>query len=97
MKIEEPDDLELALMDRYNMTGFVGCGPLTQFQQSAVVAHERYEAERNAEYEREQQHGGRSKCVRCGEYAVEHRVVNERQDPTSVGFCQGCGYVDYPI
>lgn len=54
-------------------------------------AYEAYMVEREAEYEREQAHGGKEKCPLCKEYAITNSVVNERQDPTNLRTCGNCG------
>jgi hypothetical protein len=91
----EPSNLELALNERQFLINWPYVGPLTRKQATAVDAYERYCVERDAEHELEQQHGGRTRCPLCDQFAVRHFIVEQRRDPTDVGKCENCGHVDF--
>ena len=95
MTTREPTDLELALYDRHGTIGWGYVGPLTREQHDSEAAYVAYCVERDREHELELQHGGRTRCPECDEFAVEHHVVEERRDPTDVGICKNCGHVDF--
>ena len=91
----EPSALEVALNERHFLISWPYVGPLTREQTDAVDAYERYCDEREREHELEQQHGGRTRCAACDQFAVRHFVVEQRRDPTSVGKCENCGHVEF--
>lgn len=61
----------------------------------------RHYEEEEREHEREQAHGGKSKCPNCGEYAVKTRTVctlgypgHPGADYTALYECGNCDYKD---
>lgn len=88
--VEGPSDLECAMMERQSMD-LVPFGPLTFGEHDQLESYHRHCAEAEAEYQREQAHGGRELCPNgCG-YTVNKSVVNPA-DPTVMRHCPSCDY-----
>jgi ssDNA-binding Zn-finger/Zn-ribbon topoisomerase 1 len=60
----------------------------------ADPAYQAYCEEQEREHELEQQHGGKTRCPKCDQFTVEHRVVEAHRDPTDYARCTNprCDY-----
>jgi hypothetical protein len=98
--MQEPSDLELAIVDRIQLN-VCPFGPLTLEQHEAVESYEQYMQESYAEHLAEEAAGGRTICQQCGNRSVTHRSVvtlgyagHPGAEYSDLGSCEECGFVE---